>query len=252
MDTRNAKRSGVHCMTSTTSLPTILGCADFWPRVSEASRLGLMLDYDGTLAPFHVDRYQATPYPGIADVLVDLRDHPAIHLLLVSGRSALEVAQLLGVERISIAGAHGFELLSASGDLQLMGLPSGGPALLADAAAHAAALAPLERVEVKSASVAIHLRGLLPSDADELGASVLAAWEKLDTRAISEIRHFNGGYEYRGRGRNKGDVVRDVLDSLGKNSLSIFFGDPSPTPASRAASAPVDDRRNVAIKGPSS
>lgn len=212
-------------MTSTTSLPTVLGRADFWPRVSSAARLGLMLDYDGTLAPFHVDRYQATPYPGIADVLVDLRDHPAINLLLVSGRSALEVAQLLGVERIPIAGAHGFELLSASGDLRLMGLPTGGPELLAEAAAQAAACAPLERVEVKSASVAIHLRGLTPHDADVLRTAVLAAWETLDTRAISEVRHFNGGYEFRVRGRNKGDVVRDVLADLGGHGLGVFFGD---------------------------
>ena len=37
---------------------------DFWQELRTASRWLLLLDYDGTLAPFHQDRMKATPYAG--------------------------------------------------------------------------------------------------------------------------------------------------------------------------------------------
>jgi trehalose-6-phosphatase len=40
--------------------------------VAAASQSLLMLDYDGTLAPFRKDPAQAVPYPGIAPVLQEL------------------------------------------------------------------------------------------------------------------------------------------------------------------------------------
>ncbi len=54
-----------------------------------------MLDYDGTLAPFHVDRFAATPYPGVEDRLAILSALARVRLVLVSGRSARELHDLL-------------------------------------------------------------------------------------------------------------------------------------------------------------
>ena len=59
-------------------------------RLRAAPRSVLMLDYDGTLAPFHVDRFEATPYPGVDERLVTLSTIPQVRLVLVSGRSAGE------------------------------------------------------------------------------------------------------------------------------------------------------------------
>ena len=41
----------------------------FWDGLKSSRRWLLLLDYDGTLAPFHVDRMQATPYPGVVERL---------------------------------------------------------------------------------------------------------------------------------------------------------------------------------------
>ena len=41
----------------------------FFAGVSQAEQAALLLDYDGTLAPFHVDPAQAVPYPGVLDAL---------------------------------------------------------------------------------------------------------------------------------------------------------------------------------------
>lgn len=76
----------------------------------------LMLDYDGTLAPFHQDRMQALPWPGIAERLDRLATIPTVHLALVTGRSARELASLLPLRRaVEIWGSHGREHLTPDG-----------------------------------------------------------------------------------------------------------------------------------------
>ena len=42
---------------------------EFLESVARAQRSVLLLDYDGTLAPFSVDRRRAVPYPGLRDLL---------------------------------------------------------------------------------------------------------------------------------------------------------------------------------------
>jgi trehalose 6-phosphate phosphatase len=56
-------------------------------RLRSAPRSVLMLDYDGTLAPFHVDRFEATPYSGVEERLSILSALSQVRLVLVSGRS---------------------------------------------------------------------------------------------------------------------------------------------------------------------
>src|ERR1700753_4464505 len=85
-----------------------------------ASRSLLMLDYDGTLAPFHEDRFQARVYPGVAERLLALSGLPRVHLVLVSGRSARELKALLPADlQVDIWGSHGWEHLFANGGAQL-------------------------------------------------------------------------------------------------------------------------------------
>src|ERR1700744_3991434 len=77
-------------------------------RLRSAPRSVLMLDYDGTLAPFHVDRFAATPYPGVEDRLATLSGLSRVRLVLVSGRSARELRDLLPVGiKAEIWGSHG-------------------------------------------------------------------------------------------------------------------------------------------------
>ena len=85
-------------------------------RLRSAPRSVLMLDYDGTLAPFHVNRFEATPYLGVTDRLVTLSTIPQVRLVLVSGRLAQEVRDLLrpGI-RAEIWGSHGRERLRSDG-----------------------------------------------------------------------------------------------------------------------------------------
>lgn len=65
---------------------TIANCPDFWERVSAAPARFLGLDYDGTLAPFHVDPMQARPLAGVLEILPALINHSATSVAIISGR----------------------------------------------------------------------------------------------------------------------------------------------------------------------
>ena len=128
-----------------------------------------MLDYDGTLAPFREDRMQALPWPGVAERLDRLSTMSSVHLALVTGRSARELASLLPTRRpVEIWGSHGREHLASDGVYTSANL----------APAQQAALDQLEKaldeaglgaqVERKPASLAAHWRGLPPDVAQKV------------------------------------------------------------------------------------
>ena len=49
---------------------------DFWAALAAAPTAALLLDYDGTLAPFHIDPAEARPYPGVEPLLDRIGHHP--------------------------------------------------------------------------------------------------------------------------------------------------------------------------------
>ena len=51
----------------------------------------LLLDYDGTLAPFHPDRFQARPYPQVAELLQAIIDAGRTRLVIISGRALADL-----------------------------------------------------------------------------------------------------------------------------------------------------------------
>ena len=144
----------------------------------------LMLDYDGTLAPFHQDRMQALPWPGIAERLDRLATIPTVHLALVTGRSARELASLLPLRRaVEIWGSHGREHLTPDGVYTSATL----------APAQQAALDQMEKAlkeagfaaqaERKVASLAAHWRGLTADVAETVERIVRDAFRASGDRA---------------------------------------------------------------------
>src|SRR3954470_23136481 len=104
--------------------PTVTASFEnFFSSVTHCSSFALLTDYDGTLAPFRVEREFAAPYPGIPELLLRLLVKGA-HVAVVSGRPAHEVQRLLGLSSIEIWGCHGAERLLATGEYVLAELPS--------------------------------------------------------------------------------------------------------------------------------
>jgi trehalose-phosphatase len=185
----------------------------------------LMLDYDGTLAPFHGDRMQALPWPGIAERLDRLSLMPSVHLALVTGRSARELASLLPMRHsVEIWGSHGREHLTSDGVYTSANLAPAQQAaldLLQQALQEAGLGAQVER---KPASLAAHWRGLPPADAQKIEQIARDAFQTSGERAGLHLLFFDGGIEVRSDSINKGHAALHMLNRY-PTATAAYLGD---------------------------
>lgn len=135
----------------------------FFSRLSAAPMRALLLDYDGTLAPFAVERDQAVPYPGVRDCLQELIAAGRTRIVVISGRAIHDLAPLLLLDPLpELWGSHGWERRLPDG---MYHPPALGPAArrgLAKAVEVAVDFGLDHALERKPASVALHWRGLAP------------------------------------------------------------------------------------------
>ena len=185
----------------------------------------LLLDYDGTLAPFQDDRMQAIPWPGITERLDRLSALPSVHLALVTGRSARELASILPVQRpIEIWGSHGREHLTVDGVYTSANL----------APAQQAALDQLEKalqsagfsaqVERKPASLAAHWRTLDAVGAARVEQVTRESYRTSGERSGLQLLIFAGGIEMRSDTIHKGHAALHMLTQC-PTATSAYLGD---------------------------
>jgi trehalose-phosphatase len=185
-----------------------------------------MLDYDGTLAPFHIDRFAATPYPGVEGRLVALSGLSRVRLVLVSGRSARELRDLLrpgiGAE---IWGSHGREQLKSDGAYELFALDPVQQAALKQVGREMSALGYAESLEVKPTSIAIHWRSCEPATEERIRSSVRSAFARLVETGGLQLLPFDGGLELRATDRTKGTAVGEILAQEPSEVPAAYLGD---------------------------
>ena len=90
----------------------------FLEGIARAPERVLMLDYDGTLAPFQVRPERAAPYAGVRETLEALTEAGGTRVVIVSGRPAAHLVPLLDLQHSpEIWGVHGWERLLPDGKL---------------------------------------------------------------------------------------------------------------------------------------
>jgi trehalose-phosphatase len=202
----------------------------WWGRLAVAPHSVLMLDYDGTLAPFVEDRMRATLYPGVATRLVKLRQLAKTRLVFVSGRAAQELPMLLPAGlNAEIWGSHGCEHALPNGVLEVLSLTTAqteGLALLGREMSDAGYEAAIER---KPGSLAIHLRGLTEYRQQHLRetAEGLFAKMELDPKSSTSLEWlpFDGGVEVRSPLCSKALAVKRILDEEPAETVIAYLGD---------------------------
>jgi len=201
--------------------------AAFFERVASASQRVLILDYDGTLAPFRVRPEEAAPYPGLTETLAGIIGEGRTRVVIVSGRPAAELVPLLGLpEPPEIWGAHGWERVLPSGERRTGEPGAGARARLEEAERTIRELARGgARLERKRASRALHWRGLPAPEAARLREQATERWAPLTQEGEVELLEFDGGLELRASGCNKQHAVRTVLSETGAASAVAYLGD---------------------------
>jgi trehalose-phosphatase len=81
------------------------------------------------------------------------------------------------------------------------------------------------RAEVKPGGVAIHVRGLSRSDAEDIIGRVRRLWSPLLAEFDLTLLEFDGGLEIRVPGRDKGFAVRTILAESVPDAAVAYLGD---------------------------
>lgn len=199
----------------------------FFVGVRAAPKPVLMLDYDGTLAPFHPDPSRARPYPGVVALLDAIMAAGRTRLVMVSGRWTKDLLPLLGLARQpEIWGSHGWERLHASGTYEGPRLKAQVVDILVTADDWIAQIEALgARAERKPASLAFHWRGLGNDRIAEIRSSLFEKWRELAAAGQLLWHDFDGGIELRAAGRDKGYVVRTIMAEAGPDAEFAYLGD---------------------------
>lgn len=190
-------------------------------RLTQAERLLLMLDFDGTLAPI-VPRPSDARIPDAAlPALRKLQASPRVTLAIVSGRGARDVRALAGLADAHYFGSHGRERIRP-GSAEVESSPAGLSRVRACCQRLADELGDIEgfQVEDKGTAAAAHFRNV---DARH--------WQRVE-RAVRHAAASGSLNVSEGKrvfditpndGVDKGTAALGLLGELG--GLPIYFGD---------------------------
>lgn len=177
----------------------------------------VMTDYDGTLAPFVSDRDKAKPWPGVVETLEAL----ACPVVVITGRDPEEVKKLLSIQRpIDIYGEHGSVHLSSNGERRTLISPD---SKTLDTLERLTKGLPAKAVEKKTTAIAIHLRNIDKKSRDK-AMEVVSLWRKALPIDRWTIDRFDGGFEAKQRGKNKGNAVSSILNKF-PHRPACYLGD---------------------------
>ncbi|XP_077289224.1 uncharacterized protein LOC143913363 [Arctopsyche grandis] len=79
--------------------------------IGDTEKLALFLDYDGTLSPISSHPDLAVMPPETKTLLTRLANCSKIYTAIISGRQADNAKSVVGIDNITYAGSHGFEIV---------------------------------------------------------------------------------------------------------------------------------------------
>ncbi|HYK42864.1 MAG TPA: trehalose-phosphatase [Thermoanaerobaculia bacterium] len=202
--------------------------ASFFDTVRSAPERALLLDYDGTLAPFQRDRDRAFPYAGIRERLEAIVRDGRSRVAVVSGRPLSVLPALLGADPSpELWGSHGMERRTRDGRMRGAAPSARLAELIGEVARWADEHGWAEGFERKPFGFAFHGRGADPQGFRDLRSQALEKWREAGEGEGLELLDFDGGFELRPAGAraNKGEVVRVVLGEMPEGSAAAYLGD---------------------------
>lgn len=198
---------------------------EFFFAVAAARHSLLLLDYDGTLAGFRVDRFKAKPWAGVRELLVRIQQQGKTQIAVVTGRPADEIPLMLGLDPApEVWGLHGAERLRANGVREL---ETQAPAVRRALEGlrrklHQDALGGL--FEDKPNAAVMHWRGRAPEQAKEIERRTRELFGPLAKMPGLRLLRFEAGLELRA-GRDKGGAVREIIRASEAGAPVTYLGD---------------------------
>ena len=185
----------------------------------------LLLDYDGTLSPFRVDRFQARPWAGVRELLTRIQQQGRTRMAIISGRPAHEIGPLLGIDPpLEVWGLHGAERLFPDGRSELQPEPEAAREKLKMLRALLKCDSFGGLFEDKANAAVMHWRGASVCMARHIEKRTRAMFEPLAGTGGLELLEFEAGVELR-IGRDKGGAVEAILGEADADAPVAYLGD---------------------------
>jgi trehalose 6-phosphate phosphatase len=197
----------------------------FFRVLRDGARPLLLLDYDGTLASFRVNRFDARPWAGVRELLGRIQEQGQTRMAVVTGRPAGEIAPLLDLEQaLEVWGLHGAERLHPDGRREL---ETAGP----EAQKKLEELRTMLRrdslgglFEDKPNAAVMHWRGASAQKARLIEKRTQELFEPAAQLDGLRLLEFESGLELRA-GRDKGGAVEAILSEAGPDAPVAYLGD---------------------------
>ncbi|HZB88862.1 MAG TPA: trehalose-phosphatase [Terracidiphilus sp.] len=185
----------------------------------------LLLDYDGTLAGFRVDRFKARPWAGVRALLDAIQRQKKTRIAVVTGRPAEEIPRMLPlVPRVEVWGLHGAERLYTDGRRELEEQAPAVRLALEELRLKLKRGALGGLFEDKPNAAVMHWRGLSASQARAVKERTEKLFEPLARMDGLRLLEFEAGLELRA-GRDKGGAVEAILRESDADAAVAYLGD---------------------------
>ena len=189
----------------------------------------LLLDYDGTLAPFRVDRTKARPFKGVREDIARIQEQRT-RIVVITGRSAHEISPLLRgyppvvKQPVEVWGLHGAERLYVDGRQEVEHPSPEARRTLEKLREYLRHNNLGGEFEDKPNAAVMHWRGASERTARFIEQRTLEIFEPIAQRDGFTLLRFESGLELR-TGRNKGDAVRALAAESAPGAPIAYLGD---------------------------
>jgi len=185
----------------------------------------LLLDYDGTLSAFRVDRFQSQPFGGVRELLGRIQREGRTRIAVITGRPAAEIAPMLALEKpLEVWGLHGAERLYPDGHREMEEAPAATQAKLEELRESLRRDSLGGLFEDKANGVVIHWRGVSRRKAEQIEQRARDLFEPMARLEGLALLDFESGVELR-TGRNKGGAAQAILAETDCGGPVGFLGD---------------------------
>jgi trehalose 6-phosphate phosphatase len=185
----------------------------------------LLLDYDGTLADFRIDRFTARPWSGVRELLTEIQNSTRTQIRVITGRPASEINPLLQLPSVvEVWGLHGAERLYTDHRRELQQASPEALRKLDDLRVLLRQNAFGGLFEDKPNATVMHWRGHSPQRAKQIELKTRALFEPAAEVEGLSLLPFESGIELRA-GRDKGGALQTIVDESESGDPVAFLGD---------------------------
>ncbi len=198
---------------------------DFFYSLNGAESPLLLLDYDGTLADFRINRFEARPWAGVRELLAVIQRDNRTRLIIITGRPAGEINPMLTLpEPVEVWGLHGAERLFPDGCREMQEAPPEARDKL-DELREQLRRDPFGGLfEDKPNAVVMHWRGHSIRQAKLIEQKTRALFEPAAQVSGLSLLEFEAGVELR-VGRDKGGAVEAIVEQAEREAPVVYVGD---------------------------